>query len=263
MKKQIIAVITVAACVALCASVWPRSAEVESLPAEPVKTAVNAEIEARSSETPHIFISEGMPVLESKPIAESNSMKTEIMAEKETEKQATMQTAQSVKPTTSSSEPYNGDVRFIDGEKQIYLLVFGWIKDEGGGSVGTMVGNPNDQLTGHKVGIMGGGTTVDGKGDINKMVGIMGSGDDPANDNPVPGTKNISTGSFMCGYRASDMLRTAATMSSPTPRTCMSRASRSELWVVMNVRRTRRQPHLHQNSQNQQAMSFTLSFNRR
>jgi hypothetical protein len=185
MKKQIIAVITVAACVALRASVWPRSAEAESLPAEPVKTTVNAEIEARSSETPHIFISEGMPAPESKPIAESNSTKTEITAEKETEKQAIMQTVQSVKPTASSSEPYNGDVRFIDGEKQIYLLVFGWIKEDGGGSVGTMVGNPNDQLTGHKVGIMGGGTTVDGKGDINKMVGIMGRGDDPAKDNPV------------------------------------------------------------------------------
>lgn len=39
-----------------------------------------------------------------------------------------------------------------------------------------MVGNPDDQLTGNKVGIMGGGTTVDGKGDINKMVGIMGGG---------------------------------------------------------------------------------------
>lgn len=72
MKKQIIAVITVAAYVAPCASVWPRSAEVESLPAEPVKTAVNAEIEARSSETPHIFISEGIPAPELKPIAESN-----------------------------------------------------------------------------------------------------------------------------------------------------------------------------------------------
>jgi hypothetical protein len=64
----------------------------------------------------------------------------------------------------------------VDGEKQIYLLGFGWIKDEGGSSVGTMAGNPGDQLTGNKVGIMGGGTTVDGKGDINKQVGIMGGG---------------------------------------------------------------------------------------
>jgi hypothetical protein len=39
-----------------------------------------------------------------------------------------------------------------------------------------MVGNPGDQLTGNKVGIMGGGTTIDGKGDINNQVGIMGGG---------------------------------------------------------------------------------------
>ena len=54
MKKQIIAGITLAACVALGAAVWPRSAEVESLPGEPDKTAVNAEIEALSEETPYI-----------------------------------------------------------------------------------------------------------------------------------------------------------------------------------------------------------------
>ncbi|ACV61889.1 hypothetical protein Dtox_1002 [Desulfofarcimen acetoxidans DSM 771] len=38
-----------------------------------------------------------------------------------------------------------------------------------------MVGNPGDQLTGNKVGVMGGGT-VGSKGDINKQVGIMGGG---------------------------------------------------------------------------------------
>lgn len=60
MKKQIIAGIVIIACVALCAAVWPRSAEVGDLPAEPVKPAVSAEIEARSEKTPHIFISADM-----------------------------------------------------------------------------------------------------------------------------------------------------------------------------------------------------------
>lgn len=41
MKKQITAGIALVASSALCAAVWPRSAEVESLPAEPVKTAVS------------------------------------------------------------------------------------------------------------------------------------------------------------------------------------------------------------------------------
>ncbi|MFA5637700.1 MAG: hypothetical protein WCY49_03340 [Anaerovoracaceae bacterium] len=55
-KKQIIAGIAITPCVALCAALWLRSARVEPLPAEPVKTAVGDEIEARSEETPHIFI---------------------------------------------------------------------------------------------------------------------------------------------------------------------------------------------------------------
>lgn len=176
MKKHIIAVFATIACVALCAAVWLRSAEVEELPAEPLINATNAEIEARSEETPHIFISADVPTPVTEVITESNFPETEIIAEKETEGPAPAQTAQQAKPAVSSSEPHNGDVRVVDGEKQIYLLGFGWIKDEGGGSCGTMVGNPGDQLTGHKVGIMGGGTTVDDKGDINKMVGIMGGG---------------------------------------------------------------------------------------
>lgn len=69
-----------------------------------------------------------------------------------------------------------GDVRIVGGEKQIYIDGFGWIKDEGGGSIGRAVGNPGDGLTGNKVGIMGGSTTVDSKGDLNKQVGIMGGG---------------------------------------------------------------------------------------
>ncbi len=42
----------------------------------------------------------------------------------------------------------------VDGQKQVYFLGFGWIDDNGGSD--------------------GGGTTADGDGDINKMVGSMG-----------------------------------------------------------------------------------------
>ena len=181
MKKQIIAGIAVIAGVALCAAVLPRSAEVEDLPAEPVKAAVSAEIEARSKEMSQILLSAPAPVVE--PVAKSEPPITEITTEKRTKKPAP---TQSVTPSTPSSGPHNGDVRFVDGEKQIYLLGFGWIKDEGGGSVGTMVGNPGDQLTGHKVGVMGGGTIVDGKGDINKMVGIMGGNDSSPHETTAP-----------------------------------------------------------------------------
>ncbi len=49
--------------------------------------------------------------------------------------------------------PQMGDIRMVDGKKQVYFLGFGWIEDNGGG---------------------GDGTIVDGEGDINKMVGSMG-----------------------------------------------------------------------------------------
>ena len=52
MKKQITAGIGIIACVALCAAVLPRDNKVSDLPAELVKSAVNAEIEPRSEETP-------------------------------------------------------------------------------------------------------------------------------------------------------------------------------------------------------------------
>lgn len=151
-----------------------RGAEV--LPAELVKSAVNAKIEARSEETSHIFISADMPTPVAEAIAESEPQKTEITAEKETEKPAPTQTAQQVKPTTSSFEPHNGDVRVVDGEKQIYILGFGWIKDEGGGNARTTVGNSGDELTGNKAGIRG------------DTVGSKGGDDAPANSDPAPGT---------------------------------------------------------------------------
>lgn len=84
MKKPIIAGIAVIACVALCAAVLPRSAEVEELPAEPLKAAVSTEIEARSEETPHVFISANVPTPVTEVVTESNFPETEIIAEKET-----------------------------------------------------------------------------------------------------------------------------------------------------------------------------------
>lgn len=176
MKKLIIAGIAVIACVALCANLWLRSAGVEDSPAEPSLPAVNAEIEARTEETPPIFISADATAPETEPVAESEPAVSDITAEKETKKPAPTQMAQQVKPSPPSSEPHNGDVRVVDGEKQVYLLGFGWIKDEGGSSVGTMVGNPGDEHIGNEVGIMS-GATVGSNGDINKMVGVMGGGD--------------------------------------------------------------------------------------
>lgn len=178
MKKQITTGIAVIACVALCAALWPRSAEVGDLPAETVKAAASAEIEARSEETSHISIYEDIPAPQVETVAESEPQITEVTAEEKTETvPPTAPTSHPVsKPAPASAEPKPGDRTVIDGESHVWIPGFGWIVDEGGGSVGTMVGNPGDQLTGNKVGVMGGGTTVGSKGDINKQVGIMGGG---------------------------------------------------------------------------------------
>lgn len=207
MEKKTIAGIAIIACVALCTSVWPRSDEVGGLPAEPVKTAVTAEFESQSEEISEILFSADAFALGTQPIAESEPPKTVRTAEEETKKPAPTQTAQQVKPSPSTSEPHNGNVRVVEGERQVYLLGFGWIKDEGGGSVGTVaadmyengnkigiirsgttVGNPGDELTGNKVGIMG-STTVHGKGDINKQIGIMGGEECPSSTPTSPLTE--------------------------------------------------------------------------
>ncbi len=178
MKKLIIVGLGIIACVALCAAVWPRSAEVRDLPTEPLITAVTAEIEARSEETPsQILLSADVPVPDSETVAESEPKETEITAEEKTEPVAQAEPAPRTasKSAPVSSEPKSGDRTVIDGKPYVWIPGFGWIKDEGGESVGTTVGNPGDELTGNKVGQMG-GAAVGSNGDINKQVGIMGGG---------------------------------------------------------------------------------------
>jgi len=94
MKKQIIVGISVIACVALCAAVRQQSADVGDLPAEPEKTAVAAEINARSEEMSHIFISANITPPVTEAVTESNSPEMGITAEKETEKPAPTQMTQ-------------------------------------------------------------------------------------------------------------------------------------------------------------------------
>lgn len=156
MRKIIISII-LTACVALCAAVWPRSAEVGGLPAGAVKPAVTAEIETETEKTSPLVIS-----------AENYASEPETVTEIELIKQTALATTNipeaspSIKPSpkqTSPSEPTTtepkaGSKTVIDGKPYLWFPGFGWVEDEGGGSIGTTVGNPGDQLTGHKVGIM-------------------------------------------------------------------------------------------------------------
>lgn len=139
---------------------------------------------------PLIYLSDDTHSSEPEAVAESEPTKTDLTAEKETPIPESAQETKTQEVQPTSDEPRMGDVRIVNGEKQIHILGFGWIKDEGGGSQGTTVGNPGDELTGNKVGQIGGGTTVHGKGDINKQVGIMGAEDaPPTNNEPAPGAK--------------------------------------------------------------------------
>ncbi len=71
---------------------------------------------------------------------------------------------------TKACEPKMGDTRTVNGQKQSYFLGFGWVDDMGENEVIYCEGMYEN---GNKIGSMGGGTFVDGEGDINKMVGIM------------------------------------------------------------------------------------------
>ena len=152
MKKQIITGMVVIACAALCAAVWPRSTGDGKVPAEPVKAAVNAEIEAVPEETQPIFLSDDTYATKPEAVAESEPAGNEgITTEEKTETSPaeTTKTEASAKP---SSDPKPGTVSVINGERYMWIPGFGWVKDEGGGSIAI---------------------PVDGEGDINKQVGIM------------------------------------------------------------------------------------------
>lgn len=189
MKKQTITGIVITACVALCAGVWLWSVEGEGLPAGPVKAAVISEIEAGSENLLLDFHFADTSEVKSGAISGNVPEKLRITAEEKKQKPIPFQVYQPPKAFTSTNKPHKGNVRVEEGEKQIYIPGFGWIKDEGGGARGTMVGKPGDKLTGNKIGQMGGGTIVHGKGDINKRVGVMGG----SSETPPRETMTLAT----------------------------------------------------------------------
>jgi len=139
LKKLIIVGIGIIACVALCTAVWPRNAEVGDLPAEPVKTAVFAEIEASQKEMPPIILSEDTPVAEPKTVEENEPTKNEVIkAEEKTQpsapsKQASPPVVTSKSSAQPSSSQKSGDRAIIEGKPHIWipglLFVFGQVRD--------------------------------------------------------------------------------------------------------------------------------------
>lgn len=151
MKKLIFTGIAIIACAALCSAVWPWNAGVEDLPAELNKNAVIGEIEARLEERPPILLSADTRTPELDAVTESKPIEIDITAE---EKMIAETTPVTPAPTTANtpapSSPKSGDRTIINGKPHIWVQGFGWVKDEGGGSVGI---------------------PVHGEGDINKQLG--------------------------------------------------------------------------------------------
>jgi len=204
MKKIITSTSNIlAACVALCSAVWPQGAEYRNVSTEPTKPAVIAEIEAKSEEPQQIILSTKNNTPEPKPVAEIEPLKEVVTTI--VEKFEPPQPAKPAKPASNSasspaqpsSDPTPGSKPVIDGKPHVWIPGFGWIEDHGGGSVGitvdgegdinkqvcvmgggTRVGNSGDELTGHKVGIMGGGSVVEDMYENGNKIGIMG-GDEP------------------------------------------------------------------------------------
>ncbi|MBA1336179.1 MAG: hypothetical protein HPY66_2138 [Firmicutes bacterium] len=202
MKKIITSTsIILAACVVLCSAVWPQGAEYRNISAEPMEPAVIAEIEAKSGERQQIILSTQNNTPEPKLVAEIEPLKevvTTIVEKFEPPQPAKPASNSASSPAQPSSDPKPGSKTVIDGKPHVWIPGFGWIEDHGSGSVGitvdgegdinkqvgvmgggTRVGNPGDELTGHKVGIMGGcGSVAEDMYENGNKIGIMG-GDEP------------------------------------------------------------------------------------
>lgn len=205
MKKIIFICTVITTCVAMYAAVWPRSAGDKEIPVTQEKPPASADIATTQEEPPHIIFSADTQPPEPARTEESTAEKEQ--APSPPDESGTTDTPkptstpspapkQAVSSAPSSSDPKPGTMTVIDGNRCMWVPGFGWVKDEGGGSQGTMVGSPSDELTGNKVGQMGGGTIVDGKGDINKQVGIMGEDNTQPSEkhNPAPGSKAVIDG---------------------------------------------------------------------
>lgn len=118
-----------------------------------------------------------------------------------TPKSESQPTSASAQP---SSEPNPGVKAVINGKPSMWVPGFGWIEGHGNGSIGitvdgkgdinkqvgvmggSTVGSPGDKLTGHKVGIMGGGTVAEDMYESGVKIGLMGGEEHPTGKTVTP-----------------------------------------------------------------------------
>ena len=148
---------------------------------------------------PSIILSADNRTSEPEVVAESELPKTDItdITTIEEKTEPTLPTEPAPEPAVvPSSDPKPGTIAIVDDERCMWIPGFGWVKDEGSGGIGisvdgkgdinkqvgimgsSTVGSPGDELTGHKVGIMGGGIVAEDMYESGVKIGSM-SGEEP------------------------------------------------------------------------------------
>lgn len=184
-------ILTIAACVGLCALVWAQDAKSENVPIPAQVPAVSASLTAVEQSAPSVReVEEASEAYTPTPpvkVQESqggnglDQQKSTFVPPVRPEAPAPTTTPKPTeevippKPPAPQEEPGTpkmGDTRTVDGQKQVYFLGFGWIEDNDEPNVGIYAEDMCEN--GNKVGSMSGGTVVDDEGCIDKMVGVMG-----------------------------------------------------------------------------------------
>mgnify|MGYP000969586134 CR=1 FL=1 len=183
MKKKTKIVLTAATLATFSLTITAYQQKSQMPPSQPDVRPVSAPVDSSRDST--LPIEDKAAVTEQSPESSTQSedfsepIVTEITPLQPTEKEETANTSDipiqtvtksTVSPASPSAEPQMGDTRTVDGQKHVYFLGFGWVDDMGENEVIYCEGMYEN---GNKIGSMGGGTFVDGDGDINKMIGIM------------------------------------------------------------------------------------------
>ena len=154
--KKLIIVIMIAACVALCAAVWPHGNVVEETPAPAAETAVSAkkatvvEIETEENSASLAEMENEVPQQEAsqeerpEPETEPIEMPVAPECQPSTEQISTKNSVPEPTPPQASKELQPGD--------KVYVAGFGWVEYEGPNHCedGTDI-----YENGNKIGIMG------------------------------------------------------------------------------------------------------------
>lgn len=156
MRKYIM-VVVVAACLALCAAVWPQGEVVEETPKPTQITAVN------TPEVPAMAPKEEIEVLPQTEKENAEPPQSELPKETVPEPEATPTAAPvvpEVQPTpeptsTSKPTPEPSSVQVVadlQPSEMVYVPGFGWLESQG---EGTVIHDDIMYENGNKVGIMG------------------------------------------------------------------------------------------------------------